>query len=394
MMFDQRGAEHLFTPHGTGETGVVVETWLRVPGVVHRVSALTWLLLLLPAAWWSVREYDVARTAVVLLLAAAFVTVWIRAVFRSLRMTSAKRDVVDLVVLGLLAALLMVIGGWAWFGTLFFVVARAVQLLPRPTSHVVAPRHYLVALVMVGVFASIVLSGGEVWLELLMVAVVGVGVVGLVLDLAANNRALVASREQVSELAAETERLRIARNLHDALGHTLTLLAVKADLARRMIDTDIDGARREMDAVAENAQTALADVRAMVTGYRRPHLAVEIAAARAALATVHDVRIDAADVDLPADVDEALAWAVREGVTNVLRHSTARWCTLRFVADAQTAVVEVVNDGARCSSDTGNGLVGLHERIRAVGGTMERGPTGEHGEFAIRVTVPLEEVRR
>lgn len=367
-----------------------VEAWFRSPGAVRRVVALPWLLLLIPAAWWSAREYDTARTALVFLLAAAFVIVWIRDAFHRPTMAPAKYDAVVVAIVALLAGLLIVIGGGAWVGTLVFVGARALPLFPGSAGYVVGFRYYLIALGMVGLLATIVLSvSGAPWFKLVSVVVVGVGVVGLVSELATKNRALMASREQVSQLAAEAERLSIARDLHDALGHSLTVLAVKTDLARRTLDTDAERARSEMNAVAEIAQSTLAEVRAIVTGYRRPHLAVELAAARATLATVGDVRIETEDVCLQADVDEALAWAVREGVTNVLRHSNARRCTVRFAASVDAAIVEVVNDGAQPSDHAGHGLVGLHERIRAVNGTLECWSTSEDGEFGIRVTVPL-----
>jgi two-component system sensor histidine kinase DesK len=175
---------------------------------------------------------------------------------------------------------------------------------------------------------------------------------------------LVRAREENARLAVAEERSRLARDLHDILGHSLTVITVKAELAGRLLDVDPARARSELADVERLGREALADVRQAVEGYREVTLPGELARARAALA--------AADItaDLPGSADEPrgelrelFAWAVREGVTNVVRHSRARSC--RVVLDATS--VAVLDDGVGPPIEaSGNGLRGLRERAAAL----------------------------
>jgi len=210
----------------------------------------------------------------------------------------------------------------------------------------------------------------------------------------AANAELRAARDEVARLAAAEERLRIARDLHDLLGHSLSLVALKTELARRLIPSDPSRAAAELADVEAVTRRSLSEVREAVAGYRAPSLAAELASARHALASAGiEPRVEApADVALPAALEALLAWTVREGATNVVRHSGARHCTLRLAVDETSAAVEVIDDGVGPApadrEHDGSGLAGLAERASSVGASLEAGASGEHG-FRLRVSAPL-----
>ncbi|MER7024991.1 MULTISPECIES: sensor histidine kinase [Streptomyces] len=208
-----------------------------------------------------------------------------------------------------------------------------------------------------------------------------------------------AAREEVARLAANDERLRMARDLHDLLGHSLSLITLKSELAGRMLPARPADAAAQVADIERVSRQALVDVREAVTGYRRPRLAVELAGARAALRTAR-IAVDAdpaleRDRPLPEAVESALAWALREAVTNVVRHSGARRCTLRLTGetgpDGSPALrLTVADDGVGAARGTadGNGLGGLRERLALSGGRLETGP-GEGRGFRLAAVVPV-----
>jgi two-component system sensor histidine kinase DesK len=198
------------------------------------------------------------------------------------------------------------------------------------------------------------------------------------------NRELSAARHQVARLAAEGERSRIGRDLHDLLGHSLTTITIKAGLARRLASTDPSRAAAEIGEVEDIARRSLADVRAAVSGYREVSLAGELAAAAEVL------RAAGIDASLPRSVEHVdedrqalFGWVVREGVTNVVRHSRATECTIAVGPDW----VEVVDNGQPTTAVPGNGLAGLGERVAEVGGRVLVGPwaAGEDAGWRLRV---------
>jgi two-component system sensor histidine kinase DesK len=201
------------------------------------------------------------------------------------------------------------------------------------------------------------------------------------------NTQLARVREQLVELAVTQERERVGRDVHDILGHSLTVITVKTELAGRLLESLPPGpatarARAEIADVERLAREALADVRATVSGTREVSLIGELAAARSALAAA------GISADLPSAVDvvparyrELFAWALREGVTNVVRHSGAGWCAVHVTADC----VEVRDDGrGPAGGGTGNGLAGLQARAAKAGARLEVGRAPEGG-FLLRV---------
>ncbi|HEY0119948.1 MAG TPA: histidine kinase [Cellulomonas sp.] len=202
----------------------------------------------------------------------------------------------------------------------------------------------------------------------------------------ASNHALRAAQDEVAALAVDRERERIARDMHDILGHTLTVVAVKAELAGRLVDLDPERARDEIGQVQSLARSALADVRSMVAATREMTLVGELAGARQALdAAGIAAEVPSAADEVPDRLRPLFAWTVREGTTNVLRHAAAR--TVRIALSPDELVIE--DDGRGPTGGAGHGLTGLAERARAVGAVVDAGP-GPAGGYRLRVrTVPV-----
>jgi signal transduction histidine kinase len=191
--------------------------------------------------------------------------------------------------------------------------------------------------------------------------------------------------------AADEERLRLARDLHDLLGNGLSLITIKSQLARRLLPPgDASLVANEIADIERVARESLQDVRHAVDGYRQPSLGSALAGARAALAAAGiDSTIDVMAESLPTAVDATLAWAVREGVTNVIRHSKAAACSIRLTRESREASLEITDNGAQAGSTApGNGLRGLQERAAARGGHADAGPLPDGG-FRVFVSVPL-----
>jgi two-component system sensor histidine kinase DesK len=196
------------------------------------------------------------------------------------------------------------------------------------------------------------------------------------------NVALTEARAAVARLAAENERNRIARDLHDLLGHSLTTITVKAGLAHRLVASEPERAAREMGEVEQLARRSLGEVRAAVANYREVTLANELATAAQLLraAGVAGELPRTADV-VAAEHHELFGWVVRESVTNVVRHARARSCRISLGADW----IEIVDDGRPARAETeGSGIAGLRERVEARGGTLLAGPTAVSG-WRVRV---------
>ena len=168
----------------------------------------------------------------------------------------------------------------------------------------------------------------------------------LLSDLRERNLELTEARAELAQSAVAQERERFARDLHDLLGHTLSVIAIKAELAGRLLPERPDEAAAEVADVEQVARKALGEVREAVSGYRKPTLDGELEGARMALTAAGiEAAFERSPVRLDPEVEAVLAWAVREGATNVIRHSSAHRCQVTVSADAAGAVVEVVDDG-------------------------------------------------
>jgi two-component system, NarL family, sensor histidine kinase DesK len=196
------------------------------------------------------------------------------------------------------------------------------------------------------------------------------------------NAALRLSQEEVRRLAAVAERERIGRDLHDLLGHTLSLIAIKGELAGKLLERDAQGAAHEIADVTHIAREALGQVRAAVTGMRAAALAGELASARVLLESCGVELTCREDTPaLPPGVETALAMIVREAATNIQRHAGATRASVEIsaaaAANGAAVALRVSDNGCGGAAARGNGLAGISERVRSLGGTFEiRSPPG------------------
>ena len=204
-------------------------------------------------------------------------------------------------------------------------------------------------------------------------------------------RRLMVAQEEIADLAVQNERARIASDLHDILGHSLTVVTVKAELAQRLLDVDLERARKELGDLEALARDALSDVRATAMGVRGISLPGEIAAAREALAAAHvEAELPGAADEVPTRFRELFAWTIREAVTNIVRHSKATRAEVRL----GPASVEVVDDGVGdaaadgAAASDGQGLAGLRRRADALGARLTVGDRDDKPGFRVRVEVP------
>ncbi|HXS13391.1 MAG TPA: sensor histidine kinase [Acidobacteriaceae bacterium] len=194
------------------------------------------------------------------------------------------------------------------------------------------------------------------------------------------------AQEEIEALAAVAERERIARDLHDVLGHTLSVIVLKAELAGRLLarSDDTSRAAQEIADVERTARSALAEVRETIGGYRARGLAAEMDAARNVLMAA-GVRLEVegaptAGVLRPAE-ETVLALALREAVTNVVRHAQARTCKLHFTVQNGRNSLAIEDDGQHTAIYEGNGLRGMRERVESLGGTFQL--KREHGTLLL-----------
>ncbi|MQY26633.1 sensor histidine kinase [Nocardia aurantia] len=278
----------------------------------------------------------------------------------------------------LFAAVLALLGSAAVPSVLYLAVV-AILVLPLRQSGIIAG---LVAVLAAGL--ALVpgwrLGGGTIFLALVP------PVIWLGREVGTRGRRLrELTRRQQAELAIVAERNRVARDVHDILGHSLTVITVKSELAQRLLDIDPERARVELADVERLAREALAGVRDTVGGLREVSLAGELANARTALHAA-GIAADLPDTDVPGDRGVVLGWVLREAVTNVVRHSRARHCYVRVTPSA----IDIVDDGQGLAVGArfGSGLSGLRERVCAAGGafTLTTPPGG-----GLRLAVSFED---
>ena len=292
-----------------------------------------------------------------------------------------------LAILAVTAGVVLALGAPRSFAVLFVYVVAACGLLlpPRLAGAVTATTAAgaAVALALADASSSTVAA--------YTLTIVAIGTMMAAFGYATRtNRRLREAREELARLAVAEERLRIARDLHDLLGHTLSLVAIKVELSRKLVATDPARAEAELTDVQQVTRQALREVRDAVTGYRRLVLPEALDGARAALTAAGiDCRIDAPGEELGADVENVLAWAVREASTNVVRHSGARTCAITLSKEDGNVALLVEDDGSGPTLDNGDGtgLAGLTERTHRLQGTLEAGARPDGG-FRLRVTLP------
>ena len=199
------------------------------------------------------------------------------------------------------------------------------------------------------------------------------------------------ANEEIETLAKMAERERIARDLHDVLGHTLSVITLKSELAGKLIDGDPQRASKEIREVEEISRQALSDVRDAIRGYRSRGLVAEFAAAKSTLETAGlTVQCDAATtVKLPAVQESVLSLALREAVTNVVRHAQAHTCRMRLEQQNGSCRLQIQDDGCGASNGEGNGLRGMRERVEMLGGSLDR---NTDAGTTLTITLPLKDI--
>jgi two-component system, NarL family, sensor histidine kinase DesK len=371
--------------------------WLRV-----RLIALAFLgFLVLPAGSLLTSGRPAGWLAYVLAGLAVFAGCYARVTWRVVPAPHALRSPYALAA-GLAAgiALVPVLGfGWAT-GLAFYGNALLLLDLPR--------RWWPLAL---GATTAGVVCAGALFhvrpteiagnlVSILVVAALQAAFFRQIQDTAALRRA----RGELARLAVSEERLRIARDLHDVLGQRLSAVALKSELAGRLVRRDPDRAEAELTEIAAVAREALAEVRATVSGYRDTSLAGEVRTAASLLrAASVATTVSGVPVGLPSAVEQAAAWVVREASTNVVRHAKAARCRVVLGRQPDGLLVEVADDGPTAGGGgpaggrdrpgtgdpvaPGNGLTGLRERVDALGGRLTVGPVD--GWFTVRAVIPL-----
>jgi two-component system, NarL family, sensor histidine kinase DesK len=308
-----------------------------------------------------------------------------------------------LVTLAVLAGLACVIYGSGWTPMWIYVSAAAGMVLVSVASRQVAFLGILVITVCYLFFCWISHFGlGNTLAVLLPVALIGVAMIGFRLQMTLMHE-LAQARGTVAKLAANEERLRLARDMHDLTGQSLSMITLKSELAAKRLAKLPDSAERnavftELGDIGRVSRQTLHDIREAVSGYRRPTLAIEVITARNALEAAGIGLDDDAELTLRSgtfdpDTEAVLAWCLREAVTNVVRHSRARHCRIRLTDHHGELTLEVTDDGhglagQAAANPSGSGLRGVSERLSAVGGSLSLGPAANGHGFRLAATVP------
>ena len=379
------------------EPGHLVPRWLRLFGMLAMMAVF--VVSAFSDATYERRGWRLGLEIVALCL--MFVLLLIISLDDRLELGRRRGLWAMLMLMVAISVAIPLYDGPGWIGTTAVAAAMVGRFLPmRPT------------VVIVGVLVAYTIALPYIWHANTGLALFALlPIAGAVFPYQTQRRMRIIrelreTRAELARVAVADERLRIARDLHDLLGHSLSVITLKSELAGRMVDADPARARAEMAEVEAVARRSLTEVREAVTAYRRPTLDAELAAARGALAAAGvEARVDVTSGGaLPDEVDALLAWAVREGVTNVVRHSRARHCTIRLSPGAETTL-EVTDDGTGGTEDepaggteddgttpagraAGSGLTGLRERAGQLGGTLTAGPR-RPGGFRLTVTIPV-----
>ncbi|MFC4590053.1 sensor histidine kinase [Sphaerisporangium corydalis] len=287
----------------------------------------------------------------------------------------------------LMSAIFPLLFGGGWLALPIYVTVVISMALP--------PRAAVAGIV---VMAAVVFGDGmlidadETTIWLLVLQVVTLGILFMtVRNTRTLNTELREAQGEVARLAAGEERLRIARDLHDLLGHSLSLIVLKSELAGRFFEQGSAKAGDEIRDIESVARLALQEVREAVTGYRQRGLTEELDNARAALSAASvTVTVRTSGTPLPDALDGLFGWAVREGVTNVMRHAKASRCDITVTCEDGVASLSVADNGRNAGPYIpGSGLTGLTERVEAAGGTVRSGPQPDSAPgFQLRIDVP------
>ena len=352
-----------------------------VPGVRMRLFLLGYVVFLLIgpmvapfSPWqWMLTAFSLAVFLVL------YLGVWLAIDDR--RDERALKIMVAIAALGL-ALIPVNVGG----NTYVVYSAALAPFLLRPRA---AIAYLTLLIVAVGIVSLLVPVSARLWLlvptTILIITVGGLNV--FYAEHQRRNAKLLRAQEDVEQMATLAERERISRDLHDVVGHTLSVIALKSELASRIANMDPQRAVEEIRDVERVSREALSEVRSAVEGYRSLGFAGELQNAGRALESV-GVTLEAtlADVKLPGRVEAVMALALRECVTNIIRHAGARTCHVSLTAENNAVVLQVRDNGAGGTPKEGYGLAGMRERVAAVGGSVTL--DGSRG-MTVTVSLPL-----
>ncbi len=359
--------------------------WIKL-GRLFMVAWLAFFIYPLAAFLTDRFSTDTRTYGLLLLLALGLIWAWF---WTRIIAGPDRRFMVPAIVAATLILIVFTLRTPPQYGSLFLyaVIMGGVAFPWRRGVAAVVILSVLAAAIELARGESVTNSTGQLLNDLL----VGIAAVAGCLLVEANQQ-LGQAREQIARLAVGEERLRFARDLHDLLGHSLSVIALKSELAGRLIKNTPGLAAHEIEDIEKVSRDALREVREAVTGYRQPTLAAELAGAHEALTAAGiGYHVDQDHVPLPPAVEAVLAWTVREGVTNVMRHSQAKRCSVRIINKDGYATAEVIDDGRGGTPGAGSGLRGLEERVRERGGTLTAEALPHEG-FRLRVRLPLPEV--
>ncbi|WP_053850498.1 sensor histidine kinase [Streptomyces sp. NRRL B-24085] len=335
-----------------------------------------------------------------------FNSLYVYVAFRAFRKETreAASTRAALVLMGLVTCgLAMGYGGnWLLFFPLLGLATGAVVRLPH--------LRWAGAIVTVVAGAASVLRDGWGGLDTAYATWISTMVTAAIMSLSEAVRQLREAREELARRAVEEERLRFSRDLHDLLGHTLSVIVVKSEAARRLAPRDLDAALGQVRDIESVGRQALTEIREAVTGYREGSLSADLDRAVSALraAGIEPV-VHRSGPPLTARTEVLLGWVVREAVTNAIRHSGARHCEISVRSSGERVRLRVWDDGPGGAAEPrlpgsdgaapapserfpglgGTGLKGLAERLAAAGGRLEAGP-GPRGGFTVRAELPTE----
>ena len=359
-----------------------------------------WLVYLIqPVSDLFSRQHGVLYIAGGLVIAVAFCVLYVPIVGNSMRWPGLARD--GLAVIALLAIIACTVYGKAWTPMWIYVSAATGMVLAGQTSR----RMTLLAVAGVGAAYTFFSwlghdKPGDYLVVLLPVLLIGIAMIGFRMQVELMHE-LSQARETVVKMAANEERLRLARDMHDLTGQSLSMITLKSDLAGKHLSKlpqspETQAIQGELSDIAQVSRQTLHDIREAVSGYRRPTLAIELITARTALdaAGIHlddDPQLITRSGTFDTDAEAALAWCLREAITNVVRHSGARNCVIRLTEAGGTLSLQVSDDGRGFSAgeaSTGSGLRNMSERLSAAGGSLSLTPTAHRKGFHLTASVP------
>ncbi|MFB7559950.1 sensor histidine kinase [Streptomyces brevispora] len=364
----------------------------RRPGPPGPYVLLPWLLLGL-GAFSNLFQGDTPNPWIGGIGLFAFNSLYIAVVVRGFDKRARESRLTYVLLAALTAVTLGLAAGYGGSWLLFF------PLLSLACGTVLRKQWLAVGLLVLAVAACVVAvwhkdSASTPW-TLAYGTFISGAVTAALLTLSETVMELRSTRQELARAAVEKERLRFSRDLHDLLGHTISVIVVKSEAARRIAPHDMDQALQQVADIESVGRQALTEIREAVTGYREGSLATELDRARSALtAAGMEPTVRRSGPPLAPQTEALLGWVAREAVTNVLRHSAATACAFVIDGTSDRVRLTVTDDGRNPAAPPtpgigGTGLKGLSERLAAAGGSLEAGP-GPGGGFVVTAELPAD----